>query len=157
MPGHRRPGHGWRTGPAREQAPRLLPSTVTRIAGIRGLRNLVAADLARRGVLQESKQQVLALFQRRVYPTLDPQPERALVARIRQTLEGSADPDARMAALVGLAEATNYCRRHLRLAGSAAGCAGGQSRARGRCGEQGGTRCHPGHDRGDGGGSSGPQ
>lgn len=82
-------------------------STVARIAGIRGLRNLVAADLARRGVLQESKQQVLALFQRRVYPTLDPKPERELVARIRQTLEGSADPDARMAALVGLAEATD--------------------------------------------------
>jgi golgi phosphoprotein 3 len=93
-----------RLAPKRRASP---ASTVTRIGGIRGLRNLVAADLAQRGVLQESKQQVLALFQRRVYPTLDPQPERALVARIRQTLEGTADPDARTAALVGLAEATD--------------------------------------------------
>lgn len=82
-------------------------STVTRIGAISGLRNLVAGDLAMRGVLQESKRQVLALFQRRVYPTLDPQPERELVERIRKVLEGGAEPDARTAALVGLAEATD--------------------------------------------------
>jgi hypothetical protein len=82
-------------------------TTVTRISGIRGLRRLVAADLAHRGVLQESARQVLWLFRRRVYPTLDPQPGRALVARIRQLLEGTASPDARTAALVGLADATD--------------------------------------------------
>ncbi len=94
-------------------------SAVTRIGGIRGLRALVATDLARRGILQESTQRVLLLFRRRVYPTLDPQPERAVIARVRKALEGTAVVDTRTAALIGLADATGslsaiYKRAELR-------------------------------------------
>jgi Golgi phosphoprotein 3 len=93
-------------------------NTIGRLASIRGLRNLVATDLARRGILQETQRQVLLLFRRRVYPTLDPQPERAVVARVRQAMDGGK-LDARTAALIGLANATGslsaiYKRAELR-------------------------------------------
>lgn len=94
-------------------------NTVARFAAISGLRNLVAADLARLGILQESERQVLLLFRRRVYPTLDPQPERAVIARVRQALEGSGEVEMRTAALIGIANATGslsaiYKRAELR-------------------------------------------
>jgi len=94
-------------------------STVTRFAGIRELRRLVATDLARRGVLQESERRLLLLFRQRIYPTLDPQPERAVVARIRKAVEGSGAVDMRTAALIGIANATGslsaiYKRKELR-------------------------------------------
>lgn len=93
--------------------------TVARIAGLRGLWRLVATDLAQRGVLQETEQQILLLLRRRVFPTLNPAPERALVARVRKALESAARPDARTAALIGLADVTGtlsaiYSRPELR-------------------------------------------
>jgi hypothetical protein len=82
-------------------------NTVARFAGIRELRRLVATDLARRGILRESERQLLLLFRRRVYPTVDPQPERAVIARVRKALEGTGAVETRTAALIGIASATS--------------------------------------------------
>lgn len=85
------------------------PSTqhaVSRLARMSGLRRRVASELARHGVLREKEETVLLLFRRRRYPTLDPAPERALVARIRKALESRAEVAPRTAALISLADLT---------------------------------------------------
>lgn len=86
---------------------RASPSgTVSRIGGVRNLRHLVARDLCRMGVLRETEQEILVLFRRRVYPTVDTGPERALIQRVRAVLAGTALPDERTAALVAVADVT---------------------------------------------------
>lgn len=82
-------------------------TTVSRIGQVKGLRHLVARDLCRKGVLRETEEEILLLFRRRVYPTVDPAPERALVNRVRRTLSGEAPPEERTTALIALADATS--------------------------------------------------
>lgn len=94
-------------------------ATVSRLGGMKNLRHDVARELCRRGVLRAAEDQVLRLFRRRVYPTLDPGPERELVGRIRGVLEEGRPPDQRTAAILALADATGtlralYDRRALR-------------------------------------------
>jgi hypothetical protein len=79
---------------------------VSRIGRLRGLRPLVARDLCRWGVLREDEQEILLFFRRRVYPTIDPRPERALVTRVRKALDGGATVDARTGSLIALADVT---------------------------------------------------
>lgn len=84
--------------------------TVGRIARIKGLRHDVGRELARKGVLRATEDQVLLVFKRRVYPTVDPGPERELVARVREALEGDGTPDDHTILLVALAHATSTLR-----------------------------------------------
>lgn len=104
----------------REAKRRASPSTiVSRFGQVRQLRHQIAAELCRAGVLRETEQQVLLLFRRRVYPTIDSRPERALVRRVRDTLDVGKKPTERTAALIGLASASGsltaiYTRKELR-------------------------------------------
>ncbi|HSM04156.1 MAG TPA: GPP34 family phosphoprotein [Longimicrobiales bacterium] len=85
--------------------------TVSRLSGIPQLRNRTALALCRRGVLREEEDRVLVLFKRRVYPTVDPGPEQALVQRVRRAVdEPDADVGPRTALLVALARATHALR-----------------------------------------------
>lgn len=59
---------------------------VGKLAGIRDLKHLVARGLCARGVLRAEEQTVLLLFHRRVYPEVDPRPERALLERLRRAV-----------------------------------------------------------------------
>lgn len=81
-------------------------AAVGRLAKIKELRHKTARTLCRRGVLRESEDQILLLFRRRVYPTVDPGPERDLIQRIRSVLEGGSDPDPRTLTLISLADST---------------------------------------------------
>jgi hypothetical protein len=66
----------------------------------------VARDLCRWGVLREDEQEILLFFRRRVYPTVDPRPERTLVTRVRKALDGEGTVDARTGSLISLADVT---------------------------------------------------
>lgn len=81
--------------------------TVSRIGNVKKLRALVARDLCRKGVLRETEQEILLLFRRKVYPTVDPGPERELISRIRGALEGTGPVDDRTASLVAVADVTD--------------------------------------------------
>jgi hypothetical protein len=99
---------------------RASPSTmVSRFGQTKQLRHQIAQELCRAGVLRETEQQVLVLFRRRVYPTIDSRPERALIRRVRDTLDVGKKPSDRTAALIGLASASGslaamYTRQELR-------------------------------------------
>lgn len=104
----------------RDAKRRASPSTmVSRFGQARQLRHQIAQELCRAGVLRETEQQVLLLFRRRVYPTIDSRPERALIKRVRDTLDAGKRPSDRTAALIGLASASGslaavYDRKSLR-------------------------------------------
>jgi hypothetical protein len=84
-----------------------LRRTVQGLARIKDIRARTAVALCRRGILREDEGRVLWLFKRRIYPTVDPAPERALVARVRAAVEDSGGEVApRTALLVTLARTT---------------------------------------------------
>ena len=86
-------------------------TTVSRLSRIPQLRARTALALCRRGILREEEGRVLLLFRRRVYPTVDPTPERALVERIRIAVdEPTAEVTPRTALLVSLARTTGTLR-----------------------------------------------
>lgn len=83
-------------------------TTVGRLARIKDMRARTAVALCRRGILREDEGRVLLLFKRRIYPTLDPAPERELVERVRRAVEEPGSEVApRTALLVALAHATS--------------------------------------------------
>ena len=84
--------------------------TVSRLGAMKKLRHDVGRELARLGVLRATEDQVLLFFKRRVYPTIDPGPERDVVGRIRDALEGDDAPDDRTALLIALAHGTRTLR-----------------------------------------------
>ena len=115
---------------------------VQRFANTKRLRQRVAEGLCRRGILREDEDKVLLFFSRRLYPTIDPGPERRLLERLRSAVfsdSGSLDPET--VAVVALANATGLLpihfdrkdlsrrKRHLKriTEGSAAGTAAHQA------------------------------
>jgi hypothetical protein len=57
----------------------------------------------RKGVLREEEDRVLLIFRRTIYPELDPRPEEALVAALREAILGdAAGVDPRTAILASL-------------------------------------------------------
>jgi hypothetical protein len=95
-------------------------ATVGSLSRIKGLRARTATALCRKGILRENEDRVLLLFKRRVYPTVDAAPERALVERVRRAVdEPGSEVDPRTALLVQLARSTGalgaiYSRKELK-------------------------------------------
>lgn len=87
---------------------RGLSHWVSKLADTKELKHRAARSLCRRGILKADTDKLLLLFERRIYPELDPAPERALVERLRHAIFDSdeADLDPRTCALVSLAHAT---------------------------------------------------
>lgn len=81
-----------------------LQTWVSRLAGIKDLRHKAAGRLCERGILSAEKDKVLLVFTRRIYPELDPGPEREIVERVRRALF-TDDPqvDPRTVVLISLA------------------------------------------------------
>lgn len=77
---------------------------VTRLAGLRKLRDRLADGLCRRGILRAEERDVLLFFKRRVYPALDPRAEREIVERLRQAIFEDGQVDARTVVLLSLAD-----------------------------------------------------
>ncbi len=63
-----------------------LRTWVGRFAGIKQLRHRVALALCERGILRADEDTVLLIFKRKVYPEVDPKPERELIERLRQAI-----------------------------------------------------------------------
>ena len=86
---------------------------ISRFSNMRRLRHRVAEGLCRKGVLKNTEDQVLIFFTRKLYPTIDPAPERALLARIRRAITSSSRRiEPRTGILIALAHATGLLRVH---------------------------------------------
>lgn len=87
-------------------AKRLARPTVqlSRFTQMSKLKHRVAAGLCRLGVLREDEKKVLLLFTRKIYPEVNPKPERALIARLESAIfNRSAEIDVRTRALLSIA------------------------------------------------------
>ena len=81
-----------------------LKSWVSRFTRIKRLRHRAAEQLCRRGILRADEGTVLLIFKRKIYPELDPGPEREVVERLRTAVfTETEDLDARTVILTSLA------------------------------------------------------
>ena len=86
---------------------RRVDHWVSKIAGTKDLKGRIARGLARRKILRVSEDKVLLIFSRKIYPEMDPEPERALRERLRSAvLSERGDVDARTSVLLALAKGT---------------------------------------------------
>lgn len=78
---------------------------VSRFSQTKDLRHRTAQDLVVRGILRAEEDKVLFLFPRRLYPTVDAAPERAIVERLRKAIFSDTEVPERTAVLAALANA----------------------------------------------------
>ena len=84
---------------------------VSRFAAINNLKHRVARQLVRRGILRADEQQILLIFTRKIYPELNPEPERQLISRMRDAIfTDAADLDPRTVVLISLAHNTELLK-----------------------------------------------
>jgi len=63
-----------------------LQTWVSRFAGVKNLKHRVALQLCERGILRAAEDTILLLFARKIYPEVNPEPERKLIERLRQAI-----------------------------------------------------------------------
>ena len=81
-----------------------LQTWVSKFANLKNLRHRVAQQLARRGILRVDEDKILGIFTRKIYPEVDPRPEREIIARLREAIfSDSQDVDPRTVVLLSLA------------------------------------------------------
>lgn len=85
---------------------------VSSFAGIKDLWHRTALGLCGRGVLRKSESQVLLVFSRKTYPTLDPGPERDLLRRMREAIIGDGEIEAGLGVVIGAAHSTGILKTH---------------------------------------------
>jgi len=81
-----------------------LDTWVARIARNKDLTPRLARQLCHRGILRVDEEKVLLLFTRKVYPEIDPKPERQLIARLHEAISADSPRlDHRTVVLLSLA------------------------------------------------------
>ncbi len=92
---------------------RTAADWVSRFASLKKLKERVAQGLCRRGVLKESEDKVLLIFTRKIYPTIDPRPEKRLIEQLRKAIfTETARLDPQTAVLLSLAHGTGMLPIH---------------------------------------------
>ncbi len=88
-----------------------LTDWVRKLARMKDLKARTALQLCRRGILRADEDKVLGIFTRKIYPEIDPGPERQLVERLRGAIFGEQpEVDPRDAILVALGHQTHLLR-----------------------------------------------
>ncbi|MCK5407430.1 MAG: GPP34 family phosphoprotein, partial [Candidatus Krumholzibacteria bacterium] len=63
-----------------------LQAWVSRFAGVKNAKHRVAEKLCRRGILRADEDKVLMIFSRKIYPEIDPEPEREIIDRLSDAI-----------------------------------------------------------------------
>ena len=79
---------------------------------LKRLRHRTALGLCRRGILRTKESQILLVFRRKLYPTLDPGPERKLLERLREAIMGDDEIEPGLGVVLSLAHATGSLKIH---------------------------------------------
>ncbi len=83
---------------------------ISKLSGSRDLKRRATAGLCKRGILAADRKQVLLFFERRIFPEIDHEPERAVVERLRRAVEGESTVDPRTTVLLALANHSGILR-----------------------------------------------
>ena len=85
-----------------------LQNWVHKLAGIKDLKHKVALQLCKRKILRADEDKILFLFNRRIYPEVNPTPERKIIERMRKAIfSGGRQLDARTVVLISLANGSD--------------------------------------------------
>jgi Golgi phosphoprotein 3 len=85
-----------------------LETWVARFAAVKKLKEQVAEGLCHTGILRADEDKVLLIFSRKIYPEVDPKPEREIIERLRQAIfTQTRKIDARTSILVSLADSSS--------------------------------------------------
>jgi Golgi phosphoprotein 3 len=88
-----------------------LGTWVARIAQSKDLTHRIARQLCHRGILQADEDKVLLIFTRRIYPEVNPEPERQLMGRLREAIfTDTPDVAERTVVLISLANSARILR-----------------------------------------------
>ena len=89
-----------------------LSAWVQRLAGVKKLKHKVAQQLCERGILREDEDKILFLFNRRIYPEINPMPEKKIIERMREAIFTDQNQlDARTVVLISLAKGSDLLRQ----------------------------------------------
>jgi len=89
-----------------------LQTWVSRLAGTKNLRHKAAQRLCDRRILRADEDKVLFVFKRRIYPEIDPIPEKKIIDRLRDAIYNDhAKLDPRTVVLVSLANGSDMLRQ----------------------------------------------
>lgn len=91
---------------------RRASSWVSIFGNLKRLRHRTALGLCRQGILRMKESQILLVFRRQLYPTIDPGPERRLIAGMRDAVMGDGEIEAGLGVVLSLAQATGSLRIH---------------------------------------------
>lgn len=91
---------------------RRASSWVSTFGNLKRLRHRTALGLCRRGILRTKESQILLVFSRKLYPTIDPGPERRLIAGMRDAVMDDGGIEAGLGVVLSLAHATGSLRIH---------------------------------------------
>lgn len=84
---------------------------VSRFARVKKLKHRVAKELCRRGILRSDEDKVLLVFSRKIYPEINPEPERQILDRLREAIFTDTDQvEPRTAVLLSLAKSTGVLK-----------------------------------------------
>ena len=85
----------------------VLQTWVSRFANVKNLKHRVAQRLCDRGIPKTSEDKILLIFTRKIYPEINPEPEREMIERLRQVIfTDVADIAPRLVVLLSLASKT---------------------------------------------------
>jgi hypothetical protein len=88
-----------------------LQTWVSRFASVKNLKHRVARQLCERGILRADEDKIFLLFARKIYPEINPEPERRLIERLRQAIfTDSRDVAPQTVVLVSLANSTGLLK-----------------------------------------------
>jgi hypothetical protein len=88
-----------------------LKTWVTRFAKVKNLKHRVAKQLCRRGILRADEDKVMLLFTRKIYPELNPAPEREIMERLREAIFTDTDEiEPRTVVLLSLAKSADILK-----------------------------------------------
>lgn len=86
----------------------VVQNWVQSFSSLKKLHHRIAQGLCDRGILRADEDTVLLIFRRKVYPEINPQPERRLIERLRKAIFGDNQRiDPRTAVLISLADGAN--------------------------------------------------
>ena len=97
-----------------------IQTWITRFSSVSKLNHRIAEQLCARRILRADEQEILLIFKRRVFPEIDPGPEREIIERLRAAIFGDdREVEPRTVVLVALAQAVGllnpiFGRRELR-------------------------------------------
>jgi len=88
-----------------------IQTWISRFVNVKNLKHRVAIQLSRRGILRTDEDKVLWIFTRKIYPEVNPEPERKLIGRLREAIfTDTNDVDPRTVVLLSLANSADLLK-----------------------------------------------